>query len=470
VGEVATILKAKRTAGRVLLFADCCFSGALGGAAAELNKAGIPAAALTSASAEIPSTSNWTFTHALVDALRGLPLADRNHDGSISLADAAEEITDAMLFSDRQTAGYTRAGLSEDFVLAPTRGVLPAVEAGAIAPGQYVVSRESTLQAGRVVAKEGDSYRVEFQQYNDRRSVLLAAGEVEAVDRKTFLAKVARTEGAPEALPEAEALAKAAVDGKYRRLLRKISVETDWRSYGAFFDWGTYPATSYAGHSSLPAGYWVYVYPHWYIWAERSDMAADAAVAPAPPEVPPVPLPEPPPPVVEPVPPLVETPAPAADKRPYGPEQATGKPDAPTDSDSSSAWCPATADGQDEWLELEYAEAVMPAAVLVYENYTTGALVKVSGFTSSGMEAEFWSGTDPVAADSSGRAVAKVKCSARLKTKRIRIYINSSRGDSWNEIDAVGIVDADGKTHWAVKANASSSYAGGEVPAPYALR
>jgi hypothetical protein len=165
-------------------------------------------------------------------------------------------------------------------------------------------------------------------------------------------------------------------------------------------------------------------------------------------------------------PPPAETPAP---KRSYGPEQATGAPDAGSDSDSGSAWCPATADDQDEWLELEYATAVIPVSVLVYENYSTGALVKVSGFTASGMEAELWAGDDPVSR-SSGRAIAKVDCEVKLKTKRIRIEIKSSKGDSWNEIDAVGIVDADGKTHWPIKARASSSYAGGEVPAPYAIR
>jgi hypothetical protein len=73
-----------------------------------------------------------------------------------------------------------------------------------------------------------------------------------------------------EAIPEA-VLAKASVDGKYRKLLRRIKVEDDKQAYGEFNDYGRYTATSYAGYNDLPAGYWVYVYPHWYIWGELKD-------------------------------------------------------------------------------------------------------------------------------------------------------------------------------------------------------
>src|SRR5207245_142803 len=62
--------------------------------------------------------------------------------------------------------------------------------------------------------------------------------------------------------------ARATVGGKYRKLLRKIKVEQDRQSYGTFHDWGHYTGDSWAGHVNLPPGYWVYVYPHWYIWGE----------------------------------------------------------------------------------------------------------------------------------------------------------------------------------------------------------
>lgn len=74
-------------------------------------------------------------------------------------------------------------------------------------------------------------------------------------------------------LPSQDALAKAEVGGKYQVLLDKISVPDDLAIYGEFNDWGFWPGTSWAGYTGLPQGYWVYVYPCWYIW-ERSTQPA----------------------------------------------------------------------------------------------------------------------------------------------------------------------------------------------------
>jgi hypothetical protein len=70
-------------------------------------------------------------------------------------------------------------------------------------------------------------------------------------------------------LPAAEALAKATVDGKYRTLLKQIKVADDVAVYGELNDWGAWTGTTWGGHADLPAGYWVYVYPCWYIWSEQ---------------------------------------------------------------------------------------------------------------------------------------------------------------------------------------------------------
>jgi len=75
------------------------------------------------------------------------------------------------------------------------------------------------------------------------------------------------------ALPEAEALAKANVDGKYSNLLRRIAAPDDRENYEDFYDYGPYPATSYTGEAEIPAGHWVYVYPYWYVWAEARTTA-----------------------------------------------------------------------------------------------------------------------------------------------------------------------------------------------------
>jgi hypothetical protein len=144
--------------------------------------------------------------------------------------------------------------------------------------------------------------------------------------------------------------------------------------------------------------------------------------------------------------------------RAWGEEQATGAPNTDIAGDRPTAWASASPDGEDEWLELTYAEEVAPVAVMVYETYNPGALYRVCGFTGSGMEAELWSGEDPTPRSES-MGVSEVKIETKFKTKRVRIYLKSKEVPGWNEIDAVGLKDADGKMHWAVSATASSCYA-----------
>ncbi len=58
--------------------------------------------------------------------------------------------------------------------------------------------------------------------------------------------------------------------GKYVSLLRRISVPQDRRRYGLCRDYGRYSGSSWAAYRNLPAGYWTYKYPHWYIWGQRT--------------------------------------------------------------------------------------------------------------------------------------------------------------------------------------------------------
>jgi HEAT repeat protein len=86
-------------------------------------------------------------------------------------------------------------------------------------------------------------------------------------------------EAAIEALmtldPDNKALADAAparahVNGKYAKLLRRLKVPQDRQTYNDFSDYGIFPAIAeYGGYKDVPQGYWVYVYPYWYIWGEQ---------------------------------------------------------------------------------------------------------------------------------------------------------------------------------------------------------
>ena len=273
VSELADILKQDFKGERVLMFADCCFSGGLGHAAKQLSENGFKAASITSAAATNTSTNNWTFTHILVDILRGSRAADRNGDKVITITEATQEVGDAMKFREYQQHGQSRFNIAEDFRLCVANGS----QSKANIPKPYElfeyvqVKENGGWKPARIVGLKNDKFVGEIQQYSTRRLVSVSKSDVRKFPEVTLGRRIPVVHEKPEKpLSDKEALAKAQVDGKYSELLKKIKVEHDYRSYSAFNDYGAYPATSYAGHNNLPTGYWVYVYPNWYIWEKEA--------------------------------------------------------------------------------------------------------------------------------------------------------------------------------------------------------
>lgn len=68
----------------------------------------------------------------------------------------------------------------------------------------------------------------------------------------------------------AAAEVKARVGGKYDTLLRRLRVPQDRQNYTDFRDYGYWSGNAYAGYNNLPQGYWVYVYPYWFIWGNAA--------------------------------------------------------------------------------------------------------------------------------------------------------------------------------------------------------
>ena len=64
---------------------------------------------------------------------------------------------------------------------------------------------------------------------------------------------------------------RASVKGKYRTLLARVAIPSDKKQYRDFNDYGHSTTSVYAGHRDLPAGYWVYVYPYWFVWRDKID-------------------------------------------------------------------------------------------------------------------------------------------------------------------------------------------------------
>jgi beta-lactamase regulating signal transducer with metallopeptidase domain len=148
-----------------------------------------------------------------------------------------------------------------------------------------------------------------------------------------------------------------------------------------------------------------------------------------------------------------------ANKRPYSAQQLTGPPDSAMGGDSQSAWCSLTADDHEEWLELEYAQPVWTVAVLVYANCSPGAVSQVQVHSAEQPGLSFtWADRDPTAKTAT-HGISVIPLTSQMKTKRIKITLDSKNTPGWNEIDAVGLLDGQGKVHWAASAKASSTYA-----------
>jgi hypothetical protein len=142
----------------------------------------------------------------------------------------------------------------------------------------------------------------------------------------------------------------------------------------------------------------------------------------------------------------------------WSPQQATGQPDMPSPGDKQTAWASLGPDDRDEWLELTYAAPVITSAIHVHETDSPGAVSKVTSVDGAGKETIIWQGVDPTPIGQPG-GVSVLRLREPARVGRIRIYLDSRRVAGWNEIDAVGLQDAQGKLHWARYASASSTYA-----------
>jgi hypothetical protein len=141
----------------------------------------------------------------------------------------------------------------------------------------------------------------------------------------------------------------------------------------------------------------------------------------------------------------------------WGVDEVIGAPNTTGFGDLHTAWASKTPDGQHEWLELEFAQSVIPQAVWIYETFNPGAVVKVTRIGMLGGEEVLWEGTDPTPQGSPG-GISKIPLASKRSVSRLKIYFDSPAVAGWNEVDAVGLVHGRSRIQWAERASASSSY------------
>jgi hypothetical protein len=138
--------------------------------------------------------------------------------------------------------------------------------------------------------------------------------------------------------------------------------------------------------------------------------------------------------------------------------QATGPANAPGPAtDSALAWCPASEDGGQEWIELQYEKSVLAGEIRIHTNYNPGAIVRVLGGTDEGELRELWAGTAPQ------EPIQVIAISPPAAFTRVKLEIDTAKIPGWNEVDAVALVDGAGVLTWAHSAVSSSVWS---KPAP----
>jgi hypothetical protein len=162
---------------RVLWFIDCCYSGQA--ALAITKQSGGPAyACVTSSAASESSTEHWTFTEALLDALRGVSYVDLNHDGAITLAEFAAHVEADMNAAEEQRSTFASTkGFDPGMVLAK------AETPGNPRIGERAKARDSNgdWYACRIVETRDDKVKIHFIGYEDDEDMWVAPADLRPI-------------------------------------------------------------------------------------------------------------------------------------------------------------------------------------------------------------------------------------------------------------------------------------------------
>jgi hypothetical protein len=234
--ELGTTLTKDFRGKQVFLWADCCYSGGMQVALDLLAKRNIAAFTLTSAGTANASTTNWTFTQSIIDALRGEPIVDANADGQVTLVELRNEVGEAMKHLEGQTHGFKVNGMDEGFVLAKSAGRRPRGNSAKFPIGSYVeASGGGRRYFGRVVAAEADHVTVQFYNYTQKRTVKFAAADL-VPSKRTAQALTRLDVGVkPDCLTEwrgtwfpAKVVKREMLDGKQRYFIHYLGYDNTW--------------------------------------------------------------------------------------------------------------------------------------------------------------------------------------------------------------------------------------------------
>ncbi|MBD0372421.1 MAG: caspase family protein [Pyrinomonadaceae bacterium] len=147
---------------RAFLTADCCFSGALAEQVRAL-RSRISYAVFTSATSDITSTGNWTFTETLLAGLRGRAFVDTDGNGEVTFGELGREIKSDMSFAEQQTAAFILTGkFQQQTILAEAQE-----RADRRVGARVEVYSEGDWYKARIIDAGRGRYRVHYYGYED---------------------------------------------------------------------------------------------------------------------------------------------------------------------------------------------------------------------------------------------------------------------------------------------------------------
>ncbi|MBN1920805.1 MAG: hypothetical protein JW892_06135 [Anaerolineae bacterium] len=119
--------------------------------------------------------------------------------------------------------------------------------------------------------------------------------------------------------------------------------------------------------------------------------------------------------------------------------QAIGAPNTQECGDFVTAWASSTSSSPYEWLELRYAIPVFPDQIRIYETYSPGSIIRVEVITPVSDYIAVWE--DGPRTDEDCPHVLTIPVEGiEERVFGVRITLDQSIIQSWNEIDAVQLV------------------------------
>jgi hypothetical protein len=169
-------------ASRVLWLIDCCYSGQAGLAITRQSK-GPAYACVTSSAASESSTEHWTFTEALLDALRGVSYVDLNHDGAVTLSEFAAHVEADMNAAEEQRATFAHTkAFDADMILAAAKPLAnPRI-------GERAKARDSNgdWYACRIIDARDQKLKIHFIGYEDDEDIWVGPEDLETIKQVRY--------------------------------------------------------------------------------------------------------------------------------------------------------------------------------------------------------------------------------------------------------------------------------------------